>query len=110
MDNGSFLLNLYNTLYPQSSDETQKRITILPDKLLEENKVTLNQHFSTIIQTLESKDANEILVRSSPKDIQKMKEKMTGGQATAVTDNRGGDSGAPGPVVKFCQVILTKEN
>jgi len=87
----------------QSSDETQKRITILPDKLLEENKVTLNQHFSTIIQTLESKDANEILVRSSPKDIQKMKEKMTGGQATAVTDKRAGDSGAPGPVVKFCQ-------
>merc|ERR1719234_1124941 len=67
----------------QSSDETQKRITILPDKLLEENKVTLNQHFSTIIQT--------------------MKEKMTGGQATAVMDKRAGDSGAPGPVVKFCQ-------
>jgi len=87
----------------QSTDETQKRITILPDKLLEENKVTLNQHFANIIQTLESKDANEILVRSSPKDIQKMKEKMTGGQAAAVTDKRAGDGGQPGPVVKFCQ-------
>ena len=44
-------------------------------------------------------------MRSSPKDIQKMKEKMTGGQASAVTDKRVGDSGTPGPVVKYCQVM-----
>ena len=85
----------------QSTDETQKRITILPDKMNDEHKVTLKQHFSAIIQELESKDANEILVRSSPKDIQKMKEKMSGGLAAAVTEKRAGE-GQPGPVVKFC--------
>ena len=90
----------------QSADETQKRITILPEKLNEENKAILKQHFSSILQDLESKDANEILVRSSPKDIQRIKEKMPGAQA-AVADRRPGgvEQGAAGPqaVVKFCQ-------
>ena len=90
----------------QSADETQKRITILPEKLNEENKAILKQHFSSILQDLESKDANEILVRSSPKDIQRIKEKMPGAQA-AVADRRpgGAEQGAAGPqaVVKFCQ-------
>ena len=61
-----------------SADETQKRITILPDKLNEDSKVIIKQHFSgTIFQELENKAANEILVRSSPKDSTKMKEKMS---------------------------------
>ena len=64
----------------QSQDDTQKRITILPEKLTEENKMILKQHFSGKVQELESKDANEILVRSSPKDIPMLKSKMLGGQ------------------------------
>jgi len=87
----------------QSPDETQKRITILPEKLNEESKVILKQHFATNLQELESKDANEILVRSSPKDIQKIKEKMMG--QVVVQDKRGPGAGPdqPGPVTKFCQ-------
>jgi len=87
----------------QSPDETQKRITILPEKLNEESKVILKQHFAANLQELESKDANEILVRSSPKDIQKIKEKMMG--QVVVQDKRGPGTGSdqPGPVVKYCQ-------
>merc|ERR1719233_2066096 len=59
----------------QSPDETQKRITILPEKLTEENKAILKTHFGSNVQELESKDANEILVRSSPKDLPMLKSK-----------------------------------
>ena len=84
-----------------SADETQKRITILPDKLNEDSKVILKQHFSgnLQLQELESKDANEILVRSSPKDIAKMKEKMTGAMAMQSQEK----TTPPGQVVKYCQ-------
>ena len=84
-----------------SGDETQKRITILPEKINEESKTTLKQHFGARIQELESKDANEILVRSSPKDIHRKMEKMTGQMAAADKKTTGGE--APGQVVKFCQ-------
>merc|ERR1712042_181128 len=71
----------------QSNDETQKRITILPDELSEDNKAILKQHFGSNVQELESKDANEILVRSSPKEMGTLKNKRIGDQQ----------------VVKFCQ-------
>jgi sentrin-specific protease 7 len=86
----------------QSPDETQKRITILPEKMTEENKAVLKSVFESKLQELESKDANEILVRSSPKDIALLKAKM----------GLGGPGGAGGngkaqlveqPVVKYCQ-------
>ena len=51
-----------------SSDETMKRLTILPDKLTEDNKKTICELYKSIIEELDSKHANEILVRSSPKD------------------------------------------
>ena len=79
----------------QSADETQKRITILPEKLNEENKAILKQHFSSILQDLESKDANEILVRSSPKDIQRIKEKMPGRRRRWRTGGRAARSREP---------------
>ena len=62
----------------QSNDETQKRITILPEKLTEDNKAILKQHFGSNMQELGSKDANEILVRSSPEDLSMLKRKMGG--------------------------------
>ena len=51
VNNQSFFLEV------QSPDETQKRITILPEKLTEENKAVLKQHFESKLQELESKDA-----------------------------------------------------
>ena len=83
-----------------SPDETQKRITILPDKLNEDSKVILKQHFSGQLQELESKDANEILVRSSPKDMAKMKEKMSGAMTVQSQEK---SSAPPGQVVTYCQ-------
>ena len=72
----------------QSPDETQKRITILPEKLTEENKAVLKQHFESKLQELESKDANEILVRSSPKDIAMLKAKMIGAHMQGGSKNK----------------------
>lgn len=71
------------------SDESQKRITILPDKMTEENKNLVKEIFSqpnvqgcagvsnasgsvtesSIIEELDQKEANEILVRSSPVEV-----------------------------------------
>merc|ERR1719187_2512003 len=80
---------------------TKKRIMILPEKLTEENKAVLKQHFESKLQELESKDANEILVRSSPKDIALLKAKMMGAH------NQAGGSKSTTQVeqavVKYCQ-------
>jgi len=86
----------------QSPDETQKRITILPEKMTEENKAVLKQHFEAKLQELESKDANEILVRSSPKDIAMLKAKMLGSSGAAGS-SKAGQVVAEQPVVKYCQ-------
>ena len=60
----------------QSNDETQKRITILPEKLTEDNKTILKQHFGRNLQLLEREDANKMLVRSSHRDQSMLKRKM----------------------------------
>ena len=82
----------------ESTDETQKRITILPKNINEDNKVCLMQYFSNVIQELEGKDANKILTMSSPKgqDIQRMKD--TCRPVRAVSEKGIGDS-QPGPVM-----------
>jgi len=84
----------------QSNDETQKRITILPEKLTEDNKAILKQHFGSNVQELESKDANEILVRSSPKDLPMLKSKMGG---VSVVGTQGDKKPGEPAVVKYCQ-------
>jgi len=97
----------------QTQDETQKRITILPEKLTEDQKAILKTHFGTNVQELEAKDANEILVRSSPKDLQCLKSKMAGEGGVSL-GNIGahlrslGQTGVAVPgqeqqVVKYCQ-------
>ena len=45
-----------------------KRLTILPDKLTEENRTAITKLYGDLIEELDSKHANEILVKSSPKD------------------------------------------
>ena len=85
----------------QSADETQKRITILPEKLTEDIKMILKQHFSVKVQELESSYAEEILVRSSPKDFLSLKSKMPGGQ-TSSTEKKGTE----GSVNYNCQYLL----
>ena len=51
------------------SDETMKRLTILPDKMTDDTKNIMMKYYGNLIKEMDSKSANEILVRSSPKDI-----------------------------------------
>lgn len=81
-----------------SKEETQKRITILPEKLSEENKVVIKQNFTDLIQELESKDANDILVRSSPQE-NNFRNKMLQGTSGALGDKKSSDTS----VTKYCQ-------
>jgi len=80
-----------------SGDETQKRVTILPEKLTDENKILLKRHFGTTLQEVESKEANEILVRSSPKDLHVLKQKMASANGSVVKKEEEAS------VVKYCQ-------
>ena len=54
------------------ADETQRRITLLPERLHEDSKVTLKNIFgslSNVLEELNNKEANDILVRASPKEV-----------------------------------------
>lgn len=54
------------------SDETQRRITLLPERLHEDSKVALKNIFgplSNVLEELSNKEANDILVRASPKEV-----------------------------------------
>jgi hypothetical protein len=45
-----------------------RRVTILPERLLDEHKNILKQIYAENLEELNSKRANELLVHSSPKD------------------------------------------
>jgi hypothetical protein len=54
------------------ADETQRRITLLPERLHEDSKVALKNIFgplSNVLEELSNKEANDILVRASPKEV-----------------------------------------
>ncbi|XP_012137297.1 uncharacterized protein LOC100878812 [Megachile rotundata] len=55
---------------PAGKDHTHKRITLLPEKLSEDSKIVLKNLFSQrrLLAELNTKEANDILVRASPKD------------------------------------------
>ncbi len=50
-----------------SEDETMKRITMLPEKMMDDVKQSLMSFFGNNIDELDSKTANELLVKSTPK-------------------------------------------
>ncbi|XP_049821770.1 uncharacterized protein LOC109596804 isoform X3 [Aethina tumida] len=55
-------------------DESHKRITLLPEEFTEEEKTILQKIYSTpvsIIDELSPREANEILVKTCPKDLNK---------------------------------------
>ena len=61
-------------LDPMSQDETHKRITLLPEKLTEDDKVNIKHIFTLpnpkdVFVELECKEANAILVKASPKEV-----------------------------------------
>lgn len=52
-------------------EETHKRITLLLEKISEENKITLHKIFGQEkLEELSEKEANEILLRASPFETQ----------------------------------------
>lgn len=55
------------------SDETHRRITFLPDKIDDDCKLNLKHIFgnpeSNIFAELTGKEANDILVKASPKEV-----------------------------------------
>ncbi|XP_033226791.1 uncharacterized protein LOC117179068 isoform X2 [Belonocnema kinseyi] len=53
---------------PASQDHTHKRITLLPETISAESTVILKTLFESKYQELNPKEANDILVRASPKD------------------------------------------
>ncbi|XP_043497008.1 uncharacterized protein LOC122520800 isoform X2 [Polistes fuscatus] len=56
---------------PAGKDHTHRRITLLPDKITDESKVVLKNVFNArkgLFEELNPKEANDILVRASPKD------------------------------------------
>ncbi|XP_071455706.1 sentrin-specific protease 6-like isoform X2 [Hetaerina americana] len=57
---------------PCALDETQKRITLLPERMTEDTKARLKSIFcgKDLLVELDSKEANDILVRASPKEVQ----------------------------------------
>lgn len=50
-----------------SAEETMKRITMLPEKMPDDVKNILTNFYSNAICELDSKTANEMLVKSTPK-------------------------------------------
>ncbi|XP_046749761.1 uncharacterized protein LOC124413272 isoform X4 [Diprion similis] len=75
---------------PAGKDHTLKRITLLPEKISEEAKIILKTLFPSnqLLEELSSKEANDILVRASPKDswqVQSMMKKP--GQTTSAAQN-----------------------
>ncbi|CAL7933808.1 unnamed protein product [Xylocopa violacea] len=80
---------------PAGKDHTHKRITLLPEKLTEESKIVLKNLFKRrrLLEELSSKEANDILVRASPKDslqIQSLSKKENQAGTTTNSNANGG--------------------
>ena len=81
-----------------------KRLTILPDKMTDDTKNIMMKHYGEAIKELDSKTANEILVRSSPKDMKHRQlaghiSKDIGPTSSIIRLNKA----EPPPIQKYCQ-------
>ena len=50
-------------------DHTHKRITLLPERIPDDSKTILKELYKPIFEELNTKEANDILVRASPKTV-----------------------------------------
>lgn len=54
------------------TDESQRRITLLPEKFSETSKRQIEKlYVERVLAELNLKEANELLVRSAPKDVRR---------------------------------------
>lgn len=75
---------------PASKDHTHKRITLLPDKISDDARAVLKTLYNGKLQELNGKEANDILVRASPKDcLQQTLAKRPSGISAASTNPNG---------------------
>jgi len=90
-----------------ATDETMRRVTILPDRLQDEHKQILKQIYNDNLEELDSKKANELLVRSSPKDAVFQRAQMMLKQESQATNSKSkAEQPSPAPVFsnpKLCQ-------
>ncbi|XP_018399292.1 PREDICTED: uncharacterized protein LOC108777009 isoform X1 [Cyphomyrmex costatus] len=101
---------------PAGKDHTHKRITLLPDKLPEDSKAILTSLFSRgdKIDELSPKEANDILIRASPRDClqshnvtRKQSQNVT--NTTAVSDDIQTITVYPPPPAKGGIAINTED-
>ena len=81
-----------------------KRLTILPDKMTDDTKNIMIKHYGGSIKELDSKTANEILVRSSPKDLKHRQ--LTGQISKDISPSNSivrPNKVEPPPIQKYCQ-------
>jgi hypothetical protein len=72
------------------SDESMRRITILPERITEETKSLLLRLYSGAIEEIDGPTANDILVKSSPKDSLKLRMMQQQGQQQQQLTTLGG--------------------
>lgn len=80
---------------PAGKDHTHRRITLLPEKLTDESKAVLKNVFMPkgLLAELNPKEANDILVRASPKDnsqIQGISKRQTQSAVSNASNVNGG--------------------
>ena len=90
-------------------EESMKRITMLPEKMPDEVKNLLSSFYSTNITELDSKTANEMLVKSTPKtSIMHEQQRL---QAIKKLDPGAQANMKVGPKIeKYCQYPATGSN
>ncbi|KAG5307231.1 SENP7 protease, partial [Acromyrmex insinuator] len=101
---------------PAGKDHTHKRITLLPDKLPDDSKVILTSLFSRgdKIDELSPKEANDILIRASPRDCLQShnttrKQSQNVANTTAVSDDIQTITVYPPPPAKGGIAINTED-
>ncbi|XP_018366167.1 PREDICTED: uncharacterized protein LOC108763222 isoform X4 [Trachymyrmex cornetzi] len=101
---------------PAGKDHTHKRITLLPDKLPDDSKVVLTSLFSRgdKIDELSPKEANDILIRASPRDCLQShnttrKQSQNVANTTAVSDDIQTITVYPPPPAKGGIAINTED-
>ncbi|VVC99428.1 unnamed protein product [Leptidea sinapis] len=81
---------------PMSKVDPYKRITLLPEVLTDEAKVALKTLFGKVLDELNPKEANEILVRTCPKEINNVSKMTT--RSASITASSGSKNSNPAEI------------
>jgi hypothetical protein len=73
---GTQHINIQHDTIFHFSDLTQRCITILPDRFTDESKALLRNVYGISLQEVNAKEANELLIKLSPKTRENTKVKV----------------------------------